>query len=347
MIQRGIAICVSIIVILVITGVILSGFISQKDHAYLQQKDGLFKAMNASIEFNGISEEVKTLASSYAKLYPGGKANVIITDASGKVLFSLNQGFMPQNDRFLVAVSTDEKHSFSNDAFILDDNKEIRYILNVNNPDNTFKLKEFSSQLGVKLPSNRNDSYEVERTVDGIKKNIKIDFNNSYNSSYDMQYAYIGSKGLNLYTIFDGSYFYEQHNSDPLYVLRDTIGKILILFFILFWLSLPLWVFMDASSRDFKAPLWSILTLATNVIGLLVYLTVRPEYKKCISCEQALDKSFIACPYCGTMNRTVCSNCKQVLEDTWSVCPYCATRQEAHGEELSNVSETVTQTLNG
>lgn len=337
------AVLATIFTILLISTIVLSGTIDQRFHMSMQQKEEVFKELVASIEFNGVGDGLKNLAVTYSKLFPRRNVNVIVTDSSGKVLFNLNQGYMPDSGRFLVAVPVSNEGPYYHNAFIIDNNKEIRYMVGIENPGDTFKLREFTSQLGVELPEAHDGTYEVERSVNGVNKKIRIDFRGNFNNNSNMHYAYIGSKGLNLYTVFDNDFSFRHYNNDRLSAIRNIMGGITIMFLILFWLSLPIWVFMDASSRDFKAPLWSILTLATNIVGLLIYLTVRPEFKKCVNCEQALDKKFVVCPYCGTTNRNVCGNCKQVLDDSWAVCPYCGTRTEAAPEE-SEMDTAVVET---
>lgn len=41
-----------------------------------------------------------------------------------------------------------------------------------------------------------------------------------------------------------------------------------------YWLGLPLWVYLDASSRGEAAVLWGAFVLITNLVGLLAYLIV-------------------------------------------------------------------------
>jgi RNA polymerase subunit RPABC4/transcription elongation factor Spt4 len=89
-------------------------------------------------------------------------------------------------------------------------------------------------------------------------------------------------------------------------------------------LLLPIWVFLDARKRKFKAPLWGILTLVTNIAGLIIYLTIRPEPVSCTNCGELLNTEFVTCPYCGTVNRDICPNCKKVISKEWNVCPYCS-----------------------
>jgi hypothetical protein len=59
--------------------------------------------------------------------------------------------------------------------------------------------------------------------------------------------------------------------------LSNLFQEVLPLSFLVYWLSLPGWVTLDALRRDERAALWGIFTLVGNLIGLLVYLLSRRE----------------------------------------------------------------------
>jgi len=44
--------------------------------------------------------------------------------------------------------------------------------------------------------------------------------------------------------------------------------------FLVYWLGLPLWVYLDARARAEAATLWGVFVLFTNLVGLLAYLIV-------------------------------------------------------------------------
>ena len=57
--------------------------------------------------------------------------------------------------------------------------------------------------------------------------------------------------------------------------LRNTTGIAALASFILFWLSIPAWMTLDAQKRREKAAVWGIFGLLGNMIALVVYLLVR------------------------------------------------------------------------
>ena len=63
--------------------------------------------------------------------------------------------------------------------------------------------------------------------------------------------------------------------SERLSRLRNTTGIAALASFILFWLSIPAWMTLDAQKRREKAAVWGIFGLLGNAIALVVYLLVR------------------------------------------------------------------------
>jgi hypothetical protein len=56
--------------------------------------------------------------------------------------------------------------------------------------------------------------------------------------------------------------------------IRDTVAPLSLL---VYWLSLPGWVALDAHRRQERALRWGLFALVGNLIGLLVYLLARKE----------------------------------------------------------------------
>ncbi len=75
---------------------------------------------------------------------------------------------------------------------------------------------------------------------------------------------------------------------------------------LLLWVAITVgpavWVYLDAEKRNNdRALLWGLLCLASNVLGLIIYLIARPEIgaSLCPSCSAALQSHWVACPHCG------------------------------------------------
>jgi RNA polymerase subunit RPABC4/transcription elongation factor Spt4 len=114
------------------------------------------------------------------------------------------------------------------------------------------------------------------------------------------------------------------------------------------WLSLVIWTFRDmrARSRDPFAHILATLVVAIlPVIGLVVYLILRPretlteayeraleeeallqeieEKPVCPGCSRTTDRNWLLCPHCHTRLRKACPDCNSLMELQWTLCPYC------------------------
>lgn len=149
-----------------------------------------------------------------------------------------------------------------------------------------------------------------------------------------------------------------QTDSDPFRLIDDllnspylTIGfRLVILFFVVLWLSLAYWTFADAGRRGTVRFFWGIVALIFPFIGTLIYLIVRPpEYvlesrerelelavlerelrqrvTLCPNCRSVVEKDYLLCPECEWDLKKPCTNCGKPLHLNWETCPYCATVQ--------------------
>ncbi len=289
-------------------------------------KRNAFEIMVESFEFNGLDDTSKEKALELAALY-GDYSNIIVTGNTGNVVYNLNEGYMPDKNVFNVIVDTSSNLSHYSYGFIIDKDNAIKYQMRFDRVYNSLKLYEFSKNISL-------INFEF---MDDKEKRL-LDIYQSSSSGKYMNYAYIGSKGWNVYTIFNNMR-YDTFKYDNKWF--DALEGIGIAAFVFFWLLLPIWVFMDARKLDFKPALWGFLVIFTNIIGFIVYLVVKPEPILCKKCSHVLDNRFVTCPYCGTQNRALCKQCKGILEDTWSICPYCGTEIEniKTGPAIEQLSE--------
>lgn len=127
-----------------------------------------------------------------------------------------------------------------------------------------------------------------------------------------------------------------------------------------FWVGLVIWTWRDIRNRSadiFAAILATLLVVIFNVIGLLLYLLLRPrttlaeqydraleeeallleleQAKSCYKCGRPVQAEWQYCPYCEVELRQPCLQCGRLLEPDWKRCPHCgaypvrSTRPEA------------------
>jgi RNA polymerase subunit RPABC4/transcription elongation factor Spt4 len=90
------------------------------------------------------------------------------------------------------------------------------------------------------------------------------------------------------------------------------------------WLFIPAFVYADASRMGLPAGLWAFLVLLSSVVGLVVYLLVRPRNRVvCHACGGAIEKDFVVCPTCGAELKASCPSCGKTVSPDWKMCPYC------------------------
>lgn len=78
---------------------------------------------------------------------------------------------------------------------------------------------------------------------------------------------------------------------------------------------LCIWVYKDAEARGESAVLWLIVVLITGIIGLIVWLVVRPDKKA--STREPRREGVRYCPNCGSevlKGDKFCGECGEKLE---------------------------------
>ena len=130
------------------------------------------------------------------------------------------------------------------------------------------------------------------------------------------------------------------------------------------WLALVVWAARDIRARSRStapAVLTVLVVLLLPVVGLVIYLLLRPretlaqaydraleqeallqqieEKPVCPTCARPTEMTWFLCPTCHTHLRQPCPVCRSPLELHWDICPYCGylfeseTAEEADGEE--------------
>ncbi len=121
-----------------------------------------------------------------------------------------------------------------------------------------------------------------------------------------------------------------------------------------FWIGLVVWTVQDIRLRSRDVFAWilsGLLVLLFNLLGLALYLLMRPketlaeQYERaleeevllqglesrttCPHCHKPVEADFLLCPWCHTELKKRCPSCQRALDLEWSVCPYCRHPQPA------------------
>ena len=85
----------------------------------------------------------------------------------------------------------------------------------------------------------------------------------------------------------------------------------LVIFCIVIWLIIAIliaiWVYRDAQKRGESGALWLIIVILTSIIGLIIWLVVRPPIggkkpeseRRCPNCGRPIPMDARICPYCS------------------------------------------------
>lgn len=123
-----------------------------------------------------------------------------------------------------------------------------------------------------------------------------------------------------------------------------SLGFLAAISFAAYWVLAAWWVYLDATWRRMEAVPWAVLTLLTNLFGLVTYLVVRyPEPKHCQKCGAALSNGLKCCPYCGSDAEMVCPQCQAPIQKGWIYCASCAMKlPEYSSEDVRPTAQTIT-----
>ncbi len=141
----------------------------------------------------------------------------------------------------------------------------------------------------------------------------------------------------------------------------NTALKVVGLLFIIFWIMVSGWVFLDArersQSKGFQI-LSFVFVLLFNLPGLFIYMIIRPkatiqeqywadlekryllyetaELFDCPKCGYPLQPGFVNCPNCAEVIKVKCE-CGVNIDKYWKHCPFCG--------RANNKAKTFQQTV--
>ena len=123
-------------------------------------------------------------------------------------------------------------------------------------------------------------------------------------------------------------------------------------FLFAFWIAMGIWTFNDIRSRtrDWLAiGLACLLTLIFPVVGLILYMMIRPkdtladvydraleeeailreleETITCHNCGVPVKGDWVFCPNCHAQQQYACPSCATLVRQEWDICVRCGTPQ--------------------
>lgn len=127
-----------------------------------------------------------------------------------------------------------------------------------------------------------------------------------------------------------------------------TVGLIVGAIFVIFWLVVLDWVWLDSGERTTSKAAricYLLLVLILNILGWIIYLIIRPsqtieqiywsdlerrylkfetlELGDCPKCGTQLYPGYVYCPKCGIELKIKCGQCGTYIEKNSAYCPFC------------------------
>lgn len=127
-----------------------------------------------------------------------------------------------------------------------------------------------------------------------------------------------------------------------------TVGLIVGAIFVIFWLVVLDWVWLDSGERTTSRAAricYLLLVLILNILGWIIYLIIRPsqtieqiywsdlerrylkfetlELGDCPKCGTQLYPGYVYCPKCGIELKIKCGQCGTYIEKNSAYCPFC------------------------
>lgn len=271
----------------------------------------------------GVSDETRNLIEIFFNNIPEGARennNIVIVDQTGAIIYRVNERFLWKNqDKMNIAwninnvVMQDEKSG-----------KNVWMYLNYLCGQWSFENEKEYCKLGdLKFASDIGDVLRacdyIQRDVTAVASVYPVEMKNGIDYVFWFR---DNATDTMLYDKYRGNEF-------AIYDFALLCGVIMIL---LYWLLLPVWVFLDARRRQTQPLPWALLVLLTNVVGLIVYWIVQSQNGKtqpasaCPACGKAVKKGYPYCPWCAVPLVKACKQCGKPLEPGWTACPWCGNR---------------------
>jgi RNA polymerase subunit RPABC4/transcription elongation factor Spt4 len=275
----------------------------------------------------GAGDMTKNAAEIFVKRledYSSAVNNVVIVDDKGKILYKRSDSFLHAPggtlsmawiypNAVMMDNKTGKKYWFRIDY--LDDMTMDPSIV-IDQPVWFGEMKKSKEDLGYMLRANDGSDIEAAVTFYSMERSQK--------TYYLLWFRDINADGDIAAVLSSRTYPGFWNFSLP-------IGLSLLL---LYWLLVPVWVFLDASRRQAQPLPWALLVLLTNLVGLAVYWIYQTQSEKaapvyvCPACGRSVGRDHLFCPWCAASLVGVCKHCGKSLENGWVSCPWCGMPSE-------------------
>ena len=222
------------------------------------------------------------------------------------------------------------------DILILDDQNNITFSAKKTNLawDSSLDLKKDGKFLVSE--KNSNVAFRFVKKDEFMLSAVFADDFGKIRDEYDEEYFYLNNfRDKKLYMISmlgsdkDGVKVYAISDPTPvaygMLSLKAAAG-VLMLLFMIYWIIIAMWVYQNAARSKLCAPAWGIVTLFTNLAGVLVYVIYKSINKVCPFCGAVQSAANLFCTCCGKKIGASCENCGHALRNEDNYCPKCGNK---------------------
>ena len=140
--------------------------------------------------------------------------------------------------------------------------------------------------------------------------------------------------------IYSLNYISDKVNENKIIVVSDlnlspaikttakAIAAIVLIFLMAYWVLVAFWAYSDARKHKMNSPLWGLVVLFTNLMGIVIYLFYKQSHQVCYKCGTLQAKGNIYCTSCGTKLCECCQSCGEALLKHSEFCGKCGKKTE-------------------
>ena len=138
---------------------------------------------------------------------------------------------------------------------------------------------------------------------------------------------------LTLSTIANAQDYYSPEDAGWLFVMSAAICVIFVLIWFIVFIAIAIWVYKDAEKRGSSGALWLIIVILLGIIGIIIWLIVRPPIGGHPQQQQYYQpppqQQYTPQPppqqQAPPPQQTgrFCTNCGKPIPQDAQVCPYC------------------------
>lgn len=210
------------------------------------------------------------------------------------------------------------------DAVIINENNIIYSVNNIykndlTKIDNSKKYFEDTNNNIYKLYKEEKlfKNLFLQEKKDEIEYDDEFNIDKTYNNKYSI--SYIKNKNTSDKIVIITQI--KNIQNSELYLKLSL--SIIILFIMIYWIITVLMIYQNAYKSKLNYYLWSILTLFTNIIGVIIYIIYKYNRITCTKCNTSNTQDSLYCRNCGNKINKSCKKCHNIISANDKYCKSC------------------------